>query len=81
MSESEPKPKCVQCGSDRVAEVLYGLVRMDEGLTRDIEAGRVVLGGDIIREGGPEWVCQSCHHKWGNIRERFNEILKRRGYK
>ena len=41
---------CPRCGSPRIAEILYGLVRPDEELTRELEAKRVVLGGCFVEK-------------------------------
>jgi len=57
--------KCPQCGSLRVAAILYGLPIFDDGLRRDLEAGRVVLGGCCVSNDSPAWRCLACGHKWG----------------
>jgi hypothetical protein len=46
MIRSRKKPdRCLECGSWRIAGILYGMPSMDRRLDRDLEAGRVVVGG------------------------------------
>lgn len=60
--EFESKPRtCPNCGSSRIADILYGLPYYSEELERDIEAGRIVLGGCLISENNPSWICADCH--------------------
>lgn len=51
--------KCPACGSTRVAKILYGMPILSEGLQRDLEEGRVVLGGCEL--GDAVWECADCH--------------------
>lgn len=60
------KPKaCPQCGSDRVAPILYGLPMLSKELRQDLDAGRVALGGCCIDRDSPAWACVACEHTWG----------------
>jgi len=52
--------KCPQCGSWRVAEILYGMPSMDARLERDLEAERIVLGGCVVTDHDPTWQCADC---------------------
>ena len=55
------KPRrCPRCGSARVAEVLWGLPAGSPELDRDLEAGRVVLGGCCVGDDDPAWECADC---------------------
>ncbi|HEX9935359.1 MAG TPA: hypothetical protein VGB38_09200 [bacterium] len=55
---SKPE-KCPKCGSPRVADILYGL-QVFHKVEKDIEAGRIVLGGCIVDNNNPEWQCVEC---------------------
>lgn len=56
--------KCPECGSGRVASILYGLPMFDEELKRQIDAGEIILGGCCVRGDDPLWECMKCHHRW-----------------
>ena len=61
-----PRPDgCPQCGSEKVAGILYGLPSFDEGLERRLHAGEVVLGGCTITDDDPLWHGLDCRHHWG----------------
>ena len=64
MLKHEKPHQCEKCDSDRVAVILYGLPIFTEELERDIDAGRVVLGGCCRTPDSPEWFCMACQHKW-----------------
>lgn len=55
--------KCPSCGSSKVLPIVYGLPSLD--LMRDVERGRVALGGCCISDNDPEWRCADCGHEWG----------------
>lgn len=73
MSEAEgnePSPgqqddRCPDCGSGKVARILYGLPEFDDELERKIEAGEVVLGGCVITGDDPTRCYLECRHRWG----------------
>lgn len=59
--ESKIKPrKCPVCGSFRIAEILYGLPEFSAKLKRDLDAGRIILGGCCITNDDPKWQCADC---------------------
>jgi predicted RNA-binding Zn-ribbon protein involved in translation (DUF1610 family) len=61
MIRSRKKPhKCPECGSWRIAGILYGMPSMDARLERDLEAGRIVLGGCVVTDPDPTWQCTDC---------------------
>jgi len=64
--------KCPKCGSDSIAEILYGLPAYDEQMERDLEAGKIVLGGCCIFDDSPRWHCNKCEHEWGSIERGYN---------
>ncbi len=58
------KRKCPSCASDKVARIEYGLPAMSDKLDRDLQSGKVVLGGCCVEIGDPKWCCTACGHKW-----------------
>lgn len=61
MTEITEKPqKCPKCGSNRIATIFYGLQRESPELEKEIEEGRVVLGGCCIEMDSPLWQCKGC---------------------
>ena len=58
-------PTCPKCGSVRVAEIFYGLPYFSAALERDIEVGKIVLGGCGIKRDSPSWHCNDCRNEWG----------------
>ncbi len=54
--------KCPKCGSDDVAEIVYGYPTPEAIEARD--QGDIELGGCIISEGDPQWVCKNCENRW-----------------
>lgn len=59
--ESLRKPrKCADCGSKRIARILYGYPVFSPQLESDMDAGRVTLGGCCEMEDDPVWQCADC---------------------
>jgi hypothetical protein len=62
--EYETKPKfCPECKSVRIAEILYGLIPDSPELNKQIEKGEIVLGGCIVWDACPVWMCVDCKTK------------------
>jgi hypothetical protein len=59
---------CPACGGPRVASILYGLPAFSPELDRELNEGRVVLGGCCVSGDDPKWQCADCHHRWGRLR-------------
>jgi hypothetical protein len=57
---------CPACGAREVVPIVYGYPGRE--LLADAEAGRVVLGGCILRAGSPTRSCNACGHQWGRLR-------------
>jgi hypothetical protein len=53
------------CGGRRVASILYGLTDFTPELERELDEGRVVLGGCCVFGDDPEWRCGDCGRRWG----------------
>ena len=60
-------PKCPECRSSNVVNVLYGYLELSEDLKKKLDAGRMRLGGCCVSEDSHVWECNSCHHEWGNL--------------
>ena len=59
--EYKRKPrKCPMCGSVRIASILYGYPAFSEELQKDMDEGRVVLGGCCVTDDDPVWECVDC---------------------
>jgi hypothetical protein len=59
--------ECPACHEPRVATILYGLPDFSPELERELDAGRVVLGGCCVFGDDPEWQCLGCGHRWGHL--------------
>lgn len=64
------KRYCTSCGSQRVARILYGLISTpyDKGLKKDLDAGKVVLGGCCITDESGTHRCLECGKERGGGR-------------
>jgi hypothetical protein len=51
---------CPRCGSDAVAEILYGLPAFSPELEMELDAGRLVLGGCTVWDGRADLSCTAC---------------------
>jgi len=51
---------CPLCGSARVAEILWGMPAFSEQMQKDLDAGKIVLGGCCIFGDEPTWQCADC---------------------
>ena len=61
-STKNSRPKCPNCGTSKVAEILYGLpICIDKG---KLDRGEIVLGGCCITGSDPKWHCNRCRHNW-----------------
>ena len=64
---SQKPNKCPECGSGSIAAILYGLPLYDEQMKRDLDIGKIVLGGCCVSHDFPKWHCNECKHRWGAI--------------
>jgi len=62
LSSEEQALNCPRCGSASVACILYGLVIPGIDLQRDLDAGRIVLGGCVVDSEDRE--CIKCDFRW-----------------
>jgi hypothetical protein len=75
---SKRKPaKCPKCGSAKVARILYGYPHMSEDLERDMNEGKIVLGGCCEESIDPSWQCTACDTPIYN--ESLRELFEAQG--
>ena len=59
---------CPKCGSTNVTTIVYGLVdHSDSTLNKELESGKVVLGGCMVSDDSPEYTCNDCQYTWGHF--------------
>jgi len=74
--EYSRKPwKCPACGSERVAVILYGMPAFSPHLEKDLNSGRIALGGCCVTDEDPKWQCVEC--KTEIYRIRTKTIMKK----
>ena len=58
---------CPKCKSKDITENVYGLISESgmKALEKELEAGKVRLGGCCICEGSKRFVCNGCFYEWG----------------
>lgn len=62
---SEKKPNCPKCNSKNIAWILWGLPADMKSLKKELDQGKIVLGGCLVSNNDPKWECNDCHHRWG----------------
>ncbi len=67
------RPSCPECGSDDVAEIVYGFPGPE--LAEQAERGEVILGGCCVPLAPAKWGCHACDHEWGHERPRSNIVF------
>jgi len=61
MHTSKHQPKtCPDCGSNKIARILWGMPAMSPKMQRDIDQGKLILGGCVVLEPDPKWQCVDC---------------------
>ena len=53
---------CPECGSDRIARIVFGMVTPDV-----LEGEDVVLGGCLVDGPVTDRVCRECDHRWHSV--------------
>ncbi len=46
---------------------MYGLPADMDKLEKELDAGKVTLGGCCVSGDSPEWECNKCGHTWGKL--------------
>lgn len=67
------RPQCPQCGSSNVAKILWGMPAFSEELERELDEGRIVLGGCCISGADPDWHCNDCGCEFGERLDAFKQ--------
>jgi hypothetical protein len=52
--------KCPHCSFSPVASILYGMPAYSAKMRRDLEEGRLELGGCCVGTDDPAWKCSKC---------------------
>lgn len=52
--------KCPVCGSDKIADIMYGIPILSTELERDLKDEKIFLGGCEIYPDDPTWRCADC---------------------
>ena len=52
--------KCPHCDKYTIAKILYGMRPTTDALEKKMAEGKVVLGGCIISDDDPAWMCTYC---------------------
>ena len=65
--QSSDSPVCPKCNSTNVAKYLWGLRLLSDQLERDIEEGRVILGGCVVCVDDPKFHCNDCKYDWRQL--------------
>lgn len=60
------KKKCPDCGSERVAKIIYGKPLRDF-VEEPLRRGEIVLGGKKPAGDAPTDQCLACGFRWGAI--------------
>ena len=63
------KRKCPYCGSEHIAEYLYGMPIPDEKLMKQEREGKLIFAGCVIRDSDPRYHCNDCGKDFGKSKE------------
>ena len=53
---------CPECLTSKVTPIVYGFP--SPALVAAMRDGLVLLGGDYLVEGDPNWACKACQSRW-----------------
>jgi gamma-glutamylcyclotransferase (GGCT)/AIG2-like uncharacterized protein YtfP len=61
VAEIDKPAMCPDCGSSRVATIIYGMPDApDEAMRKQLDEGTITFGGCCINPDNPTWVCSDC---------------------
>lgn len=63
------KPKCPYCGSEDIAEYIWGEPLLDENLFKALDNKEVILGGCCISDNDPQYHCNKCDKDFGKRKD------------
>lgn len=58
-------PACPKCESKNTCPFFYGYPVDVEKWKRDLDSGKIALGGDVLMPDDPKWFCNECKNEWG----------------
>ena len=64
MTSNASSFRCPTCKSAHIARVLMGMPAFDKKLEKDLEDGKVILGGCLVDDSEPDYYCNDCKHQW-----------------
>ena len=56
--------KCQDCKSTNVAKILYGYPADMDKWKKDMDSGKFVAGGCMVRDDDPKWECKDCWNRF-----------------
>jgi len=60
---------CPNCNSKFIAEIYWGFPGDFGSIEEQVERKEIVMGGCIVTDNDPKWICNVCNHKWGKREE------------
>jgi len=57
--------QCPSCNNKNIATIFWGYPSDMSEFEKEIDEGKIVLGGCLVTDHDPKWECNSCHHRWG----------------
>ena len=64
MHTSKHQPSiCPDCGSKKVARILWGMPEWSPKMQNEIDQGKLILGGCVVSDRDPKWQCVDCGTK------------------
>jgi len=64
MHTSKHQPDtCPDCGSNKVARILWGMPAWSPKMQNEIDQGKLILGGCVVSDRDPKWQCVDCGTK------------------
>ncbi len=68
------RPKCPQCGSRKIARILWGRQNISDELQKEIENGEAILGGCMVPKNSMNWHCRDCGLEF--VKTGFDELVR-----
>ena len=72
--QKEKKIICPHCGSEWIADILYGEPAFDDVLNEALEKGEIHLGGCCIFRDSPKYHCNDCKKDFTNTAYELMQI-------
>lgn len=66
--------RCPECGSENIAEVLWGMPAFDEELEEKLADGSIVFGGCCISPADSDWHCNDCGCEFGDRLDAYERL-------